>query len=109
MNGLDRRGDLPVQSLQERDELRLALPLGGPTVDLAAPRVERGEQVQGPFASIFVLDADRSIGLGRQGRRLTRTRLQAGLLVDTPDPLIRADRPGLQVADLPDRRCERRV
>ena len=67
MDRLDRRGDLPVQLLQERDELGLPLPLGGHPVDLAGPRVERGEQVQGPAPPVLVLDADRSLGLGRPG------------------------------------------
>ena len=99
---LHRRGDLPVQLLQERDELRLPLPLGGHPVDLAGPRVEGGEQVQGPAPPVLVLDPDRSLGLGGQGRRLPRPRLQAGLLVGTEHDLVGAQRPGVEVADLLD-------
>ena len=63
MDRLDRRGDLAVQLLQERDELGLPLPLGGHPVDLAGPGVERREQVQRPAPPVLVLDPDRSVRL----------------------------------------------
>jgi hypothetical protein len=55
MDGLDGRGNLRVQVFQEGNELTLPFARMALAVDLPGPGVERGEQIQRPGPSIFVL------------------------------------------------------
>src|SRR5512143_2950761 len=97
---LHRRGNLLFELLQEREELRLPLPRGRLPVDLPRPRVEGGEQIQRPTATVLVFDSGRLVFLRGPGRCLARARLQTGHLIDTQDYLIGPQRPRVQVADL---------
>ena len=105
----DRGRDGPVEVLQEREVLDLALASGGHAVDLPGAGVEGGEQVGGAGAPVLVLDLHRSVGLGRSGRHTAWSRLERGHLIQAEDDLVRAQEAGQQVGDGPDLRGERRV
>src|SRR5436190_10228399 len=100
MDRRDGRGNLLVELLQKGDELDLPFAQGGRRIDVAAARVEGGEEIEGTAAFVFVFDAHGAAPPGRTGWGQPGARLQAGLLVPAQDDLPRLQWARVEVHEL---------
>jgi hypothetical protein len=100
MHGRDALVKLCIQRVQKGDAFLLTLPcITGPR-DLARPGVKGGTAIEGPCARIRVLVPGGNLRrLGWQGRSVTRSRRQRGLLVHRQDHLLWTQRPCVEVKE----------
>ena len=78
-------------------KLDLTFAFRGPPDDLPASGVEGGQQIERATALVFLFYPHRTLRSRGQGRRLARTRLQAGPLVQTPHLFPRQERAGVEI------------
>ena len=100
MDRLDGGRDVAVDLFQELDELELSFAPRGSAECLSGASVEGREQIQGSAARVFVFDACGLTGLRGLRRGFSRTRLQAGHLIQTEHHLVRLQVARVEIADL---------
>jgi hypothetical protein len=98
LNGADVLVKLCVHRFQNGDAFSLTFPFITVPIDLSRTGVQGGTEIKGPGARIRVLVLGGNIlWLGWQGRTVTRSRLQSGVLVHRQYHRIRTQRPCVEV------------
>src|SRR5919197_2195685 len=101
MNRPDLLVNLPIQRFEKGDKFLLPLPLTALSIDLARTGVKGRKEVERSRTLVLMLVAVRNVlRLRWLGRRVTRSRLEGGLLVHGQDQLIWAQWTGIEVDEL---------
>jgi hypothetical protein len=90
----------PIQELEEVDELHHALAAVALPMHFAGACLESREEVHGARPLVFVFDLGRTTGQRWTGRGHARAGLDGGLLVHAQNDLVRAKRPGVEIAEV---------